>query len=170
MLALLTAACEGPEGPMGPQGPAGETTVIEGSQGRAGPRGPEGIQGRTGPAGTAEITFIEFRLVDLAYERSGVTLEDNRIQADRYLGIYLRAKGLPNDLDMVVPLDWMFLAAHTLAGHGEALPSIMILDGAMVIVDPDNVFIPGLFAFAIGLLASTGLQGIEFVLALAVAV
>lgn len=65
LLLMLVISCKGPEGPQGPAGPTGAAGAA-GAPGATGPAGASGVAGATGPTGNANVTYTDWKAMDLS--------------------------------------------------------------------------------------------------------
>ena len=108
---------------MGPTGPAGRT----------GPAGPQGPQGPAQAAG-----YIDFPLTAAAYGSDGtVFISDRRIDPRSFDGLYL--KGIVNGEAIYMPLEYLLMyGLGLLPGAAGELPTVVVGEGAILILDPER--------------------------------
>jgi len=116
-----------------------------------------GPAGPPGPAGSSsEIIFIERSTSQLLYEDNGYIVEDSRISPETYLGLYLKAQVRGNTV--IVPLEEVLLSTYSLADWPQVpVPAPIVAEGAVLIIDLDEMLVESIISFGIGFGASFNL-------------
>ena len=133
---------QGPQGEQGEHGEQGEQGIQgpQGEQGEHGEQGEQGIQGPQGLSPLAEVIFVERRFSRSLYDGNSITIRDDRISPETFLGLYFK---YPLDSGEMVyrPVEYLLLYDVSDDFYDDATSTLFVLEGELIIWDGNRLLI-----------------------------